>query len=466
MIRLKYLAALTLLLTLSVLISTPVLAAGSGALVVVYNSGRAQIQEARTVTLPDGLAAIVFSDVPSTLDPTSVRAVADGITVIEVGYDFTPITERNLLDAYVGKEFNVILPDPADANGRITRKAKLLSNREHPIFMIGKDVYVGEYDGIMLPEMPKGLSADPILTLTAESEAAGKKDLSLSYLMGGLNWRADYTLTVGKGGKVASIESWATVTNSSGKEFKSADLRLVAGEVQRSRGGNQYARNAPMMAKAEMVMDAAPAPAAQESFSQYHVYTLERPVTLPQNGTKQVNLFSAPKVAVDQELTSRFNSSPRQFRGEVKQGVESALIFKNTKKDGLGMPMPGGLVRVFMPTADGTQMLAGEANVGHTAKDKDVRLVLGRSFDVSVERIQTAYKKTGKQSFEMSWKVTAKNANALPQNLKLEDSFPGEWEIVKADAEYVKKDAGTIVFDLAGLGKQEKVINYTVRIRY
>lgn len=445
-------------------------AGGTGAFVAVYNSGRAQVRETRVVTLPNGPAAVVFTDVPKTLDPTSIRANAPGMLVQDIQYSYNAITPKNLLDAYVGKELNVILPDPADANARILRKAKLLSNNGRPVFSMGNEVYVGNYEALLLPSMPKGFDAEPTLTLTTSNTEGGKKNVALRYLMGGLSWRADYTMTVDQSGKTAAIDAWATVTNSSDYEFRSADVRLVAGDVQRSGGNYKMARsNQPMMLMEAAAMDAAP-PAVEESFSEYHVYTLGRYISLPPQGAKQVSLFSATGVPVEQELISRFHAGHGQRSGVIRQGVESRLKFKNLAAGNLGRPMPAGLVRVFMPTADGSELLAGESNFGHVPDGGEVKLVLGRSFDVTVERTQTSFKRVGKNAFEVGWEISVKNGKSTPQALKLKDSFPGQWKLVAADTPYAKVDSATIQFDLQGLpptkDKAAKVINYTVRIDY
>lgn len=471
MFRLKFLSTTAFSLIALVLASSVCFAAASGSFIAVYNSGRAQVRETRVVTLPEGPAAVVFTDVPTTLDATSIRAAAQGMTVRDIQYSYTAITTQGLLDKYVGKELTVILPDPADANARILRKAKLLSNVDRPIFSMGKEVYVGSYDALLLPEMPKGFDTEPTLTLTTDSTAKGRKNVSLSYLMGGLNWRADYTMTVDKSGTLASIDSWATISNSANYPFKSANVRLVAGDVQRAGGrpSMKMARSNQYMAM-EASMDAAPAPAMEESFSEYHVYSFDRYISLPANGSKQVSLFSAANVPVVQELTSRFHAGPGQRSGNIKQGVESALTFKNMEESNLGKPMPAGLVRVFMPTSDNNHLLSGESRIGHIGKGGEVKLVLGRSFDVTVERTQTSYKKIGKNAYQIGWAVTVKNSRDKAKSITLRDSFPGQWKVVSADAEYTKVDSGTIEFDIKDLpptgGKAGKVINYVVRIEY
>ena len=455
---------------LGILMFFPGQAWGSGAFIAVYNSGRAQVAETRVVTLPEGPAAVIFNDIPATLDSTSVRASAPDMAVQDIQYAFHSITAKNLLDAYVGKDLTVILPDPADANARILRQAKLLSNEDRPIFAMGKEIYLGDYEAVLLPEMPKGFDAEPTLTLTTNSSVKGRKNVLLSYLMDGIDWRTDYTMTVGQQGGDAVMDAWATVTNVSGHGFSGADVRLVAGDVRRAESPKLY-RSEPMMVMAEGAMDAAPSMnAAEESFSQYHVYKFDRYISLPPNGSKQVNLFSAAGIPVKTELTSRYQTGRSQFSGEMQQSVESALVFRNTKENHLGHPMPAGLIRVFMPTSDGSHLLAGESRISHVADGGEVRLVLGNSFDLNVERVQTQFTRTGKNVYEVGWRITVRNGKGVPQDLKLVEGFSGQWKVLSADTEYVAKDAGTIEFDLKGIqsttGKQEKVVNYTVRVEY
>ena len=461
----------SLALFLSALLVSVALSIGpaqaAGTLLAVYNNGRAQVTETRAVTLPEGAAAVVFADIPATLDPTSIRAQAPGMTVRDIQYAYHAIDTRNLLDAYVGKDLTVILPDPADANARILRQAKLLSNADRPIFSMGKEVYVGNYEALLLPELPKGFDAEPTLTLTADTTAAGKKSVSLSYLMDGLSWRADYALTVGQAGGAGALDAWATISNTSGHAFAGTDLRLIAGDVQRA-PSPKLLRAQPVMMEA--AMDAAPANVAEEAFSQYHVYDPGRTVSIPADGSRQISLFSAPALNVSTELTSRFMAGRGQSSGEIRQNVESALRFANTAENGLGRPMPAGLVRVFMPASDGVQLLAGEAQVGHVAEGGDVRLVLGNSFDVSVTRVQTAFTRIGKNGFEAGWRITVSNGSKVPQDLKLVESFSGQWKVLSADRDYASPDAGSIEFDLKSVppsaGTEGTIINYAVRVEY
>jgi len=437
-----------------------------GADLAVYNSGRAQVTESRSVTLPEGLASVVFKNVPMALDPTSIRAEADGMRVLDVEYHYQPVSRKSLLDAFIGKELNVIMPDPVDANARILRKATLLSNTDGPVFQVGNEVYLGDYDVIMLPELPKGSRNEPSLTLTTEAVLAGKRDVQLEYLMSGLNWQADYVLVTNKAATEGALDAWATLTNTSGQAFNAAALKLVAGEVHREQG-----RRGSML-KSAMVMEAAsgaPQGMVQADFSQYHVYSLERRVTLASSGTKQFNLFSAPQVSIKQQLVSTYHTGNGLRNGPLDQNVDLTLTMHNTAEAGAGHPMPAGLVRVFMPTSDEDLLLAGESRIGHVGVGGEAVLSLGTAFDVTVRRTQKEFKKLGKNSYEVSWDIEIQNSRPENQSILLRETFSGQWEIINSSKDFTRPDAGTMEYALAvppmADGKPMHV-EYTVQVTY
>lgn len=456
------------LLILLFLLCPSIAVAGSvkSASLVIYNSGQALAKETRSVNLPQGMAGIMFKDVPATMDPTSVQAEAEGMRVLDLQYAYVPITTRNILKRYVGKELTVIIPDPSDATGRVQRKATLLSVADKPVFMMGEAVYAGEVEGFLFPEMPEGLQQEPSLTLTADSTDQGRRDVLLSYLMGGLSWRADYTLSLDAMGDHGSLGAWATIENTSGSGFSNASLKLVAGDVNRvTPAVNTYAKSRSM----DMVMEAAPALPRQEPFSQFHVYSVDRPVSLSESGTRQISLFSAPKVAVTEELVSVFHGGPSLQRGEIRQNVAVNLLLKNSGENGLGLPMPAGLVRVFRPVSDGGRLLAGESAIPHVGNGGEIRLALGRSFDLAVRRIQKAFRKLGKNQFEIDWEIRVTNASDKTQALTLRDRYPGQWEVLQSDRQYVSPDSGTLEFPLEvppNADTEPLVVKYTMNISY
>jgi len=463
--RLKYCSFSFVVLSV-LLVAQAAYATGiKGASLAIYNNGLALVQETRSVNLPQGMASVVFKDVPATMDPTSVHAIAQDMNVLDVQYSYLPVTSTNLLKRFVGKEVTLILPDPADANARIQRKATLLSVAERPIFQIDGEVYMGNVEGVRFPELPEDLQEEPSLTLTADSATAGKRDVLLGYLMDGLTWRADYNLVLDQSGKSGDLSAWATISNTSGRGFVGASLKLVAGDVNREPVARKMMLRA---AAADAVMESAPGAPAQEAFSQFHVYTVDRPVSIAEAGTRQIGLFSSPKVTVTEELVSTYRGMG-QMRGDIKQPVAMNLLLSNTEADGLGKPMPAGLVRVFQPTSDGSRILAGETSIPHTGNGGDITLPLGNAFDVSVERTQTAFAKTGKNGFEMTWRIAVTNGSAAAKRVILRDMYTGQWEVLKSDKKASNPDSGTLEYTLdvpPNAGGQPVVVTYSVRVTY
>src|SRR5690606_18712738 len=84
------------------------------------------------------------------------------------------------------------------------------------------------------------------------------------------------------------VAAWVSIINQSGASYPDAKLKLVAGDVQRAQPpGRVYA--APQ--RAGMAMEMSAKGFEEKAFFEYHLYTLGRPTTLPDNSTKQIELF-------------------------------------------------------------------------------------------------------------------------------------------------------------------------------
>ena len=124
-----------------------------------------------------------------------------------------------------------------------------------------------------------------------ESASAGRQAAELSYLSGGLSWRADYVAELTGDESKLDLAGWVTLTNQSGVSYENARLQLVAGDVNRVREELR-----PQVFAAKSAMPAPAADMAREQLFEYHLYSLNRPTTLQDNQTKQVALLSAPGV--------------------------------------------------------------------------------------------------------------------------------------------------------------------------
>ncbi len=137
----------------------------------------------------------------------------------------------------------------------------------------------------------------------------------------------------------------------------------------------------------------------QKDFFEFHLYTLGRKTTLPNNSTKQIELFDQAKQIPAKKVLLYYGAvqpyfypSPYTDRNmgiEMNKKVDVYLEFKNDKQFGLGVPLPAGRLRVSqLDKADGSLEFIGEDKIDHTPKDEQVRVKLGSAFDVVGERRQ------------------------------------------------------------------------------
>jgi hypothetical protein len=197
------------------------------------------------------------------------------------------------------------------------------------------------------------------------------------------------------------LSSWVTIVNQSGGSYPQAQLKLVAGEVNR-------APAAPPPAPVMMMAKGAARAVADEGFAEsslfeYHLYTLGRRSDLPDNSTKQLELFpTAVDVACRRELVFTaapqpwsYWSQPIQDQGYAatsKGEVGAFLEFENKEANHMGVPLPAGRMRVNQASVDGSLEFIGEDVIKHTPRNETVRIKLGNSFDVVGERRQTGFK--------------------------------------------------------------------------
>src|SRR5690606_28151910 len=110
---------------------------------------------------------------------------------------------------------------------------------------------------LRFPELPGGLITRPTLRWLLNAAQAGDQRVELTYLTGGLNWTADYNLLLATDNTSLDLNGWVTLTNTSGAGYTDAQVKLVAGDV------NRLPEMQEMMFMTDAVMRAAPTAAPQ-----------------------------------------------------------------------------------------------------------------------------------------------------------------------------------------------------------
>lgn len=442
--------------------------------------GYALVRDHRRLPIARGRGELRFTDVARRIDPTTVsfasRTDPAGTRVLEQNFQFDLVDQQKLIERFIGARI-AVLQQRGDQLARI--EGTLLSASGGLILARdgGEVVTLGQWQSVEFPNLPGGLITRPTLVWTIDAARGGEHDVQVGYQTQGMTWWSDYNLTLSGGADDCRMDlaAWVTVVNQSGGSYRDAQLKLVAGEVNRA-----PAAAAPRAAlRAAMPVMTAEADAFEESeLFEYHLYTLGRRTDLPDNSIKQLELFPAALgVPCKRELV--FTASPTpwtywgapivdQGYGATQQGTVGAFLeFDNKEAGGLGIPLPAGRIRVNQASpTDGSLEFIGEDLIRHTPRNETVRVKLGNAFDVVGERrqIDFRYDEAGK-FIEETFELSIRNRKREPARVTAREYLYrwSKWTIVRASHPHEKRDAATMDFPLTIAADGEAKVTYTVR---
>jgi len=444
--------------------------------------GYAVVRQERDLDFNRGRNAVRFTDVAALIDPTTVifESLTDpkGTTVLEQNYQFDLVSTDKLLQKYIDRPIAV-----EQVRGQTTEtfNGTLLSTQGGLVLKRddGTVQVVPHNAGVKLPALPGGLITRPTLLWDVTAQRNGSQRTRVSYQTQGMTWWSDYNLTFAEatGNRCRmDIGAWVSIINQSGASYADAKLKLVAGDVHRATAVG--AANTALPASKAMAREEVNG-FAEKSFFEYHLYTLGRATTLPDNSTKQIELFPAARRVPCEKLlvyygapagNYGFLSSPatdRSYGVQSNRKVDTYLQFVNSEANGMGMPLPAGRVRVSkLDPADQTLEFIGEDAVDHTPRNENVLLKLGSAFDVVGERRQLDFRvDTSRKTMTEEIEVRVRNQKKERVEVLIKENLYRwvNWEITSKTHEYRKEDARTIVLPIAIASDSEAVVRYTVR---
>jgi hypothetical protein len=430
--------------------------------VTVYNGNLGLVRDVREIRLPDGTSEVQFTDVASHIDPTSVHLKSlsdpDGLKILEQNYEYDLLSSEKLVEKYVGKAVRLYAGDGT------YHDATLLSARG-PVFEINGQIHLGQPGRLVLPSLPENLVAVPTLVWLLRNTTQRGQPIEASYLTGGITWKADYVLVLNAADDRSDLTAWVTIDNRSGATYGNAALKLVAGDVHR-------AEERPKVMMEMAARAAAPVPSrefAEETFFEYHLYTLDGRTTLKDNQTKQISLLSASAIPVRKQLVYR--GAPDYYRGPygaplANQKVGVFLELVNSQANRLGVPLPKGKVRVYKADSAGSQQLVGEDWIEHTPKDERVKIKVGNAFDVVGQRTQKEWRKLSDRLYEVEWEIVLRNHKATEQTVTVIEPVPGDWQVLSSTRPWEKFDSATLKYEVPIPTEGTAALTYRVRIRY
>ena len=442
--------------------------------VTIYNNDLALVKDQRKIKLKSGLNNLALRDVSAQIRPETalLRSLSDAgsISVLEQNFDFDLLTPQKLLEKYIGRNVGIIRTNPA-TGAETTEQATVLSANNGVVMKMGNRIETGIPGRIVYDDVPANLRDRPTLVTKLNNTAASEQTVELSYLTGGLGWKADYVAELNAKENSIDLSGWVTLTNTSGTSYNNAKLQLVAGDVHRVQEERaQLRKNKPEM----MGMAAATAPMAEESLLEYHLYSLDRPTTIAENQTKQVALLSASGIPVRKELVLHGNEYYYQNSyGDLGQKLKVSVFveFDNKEAAKLGLPLPQGIIRVYKKDSADNAQFVGEDHIDHTPRNEKVRLKLGESFDVTADKKQTAFEKQpgpekGIRLFESAYEIVLKNAKKEAVTVTVQEPIPADWKILKESHPSTKATSNTAVWKIDVPAEGKATLTYRVQVKY
>ncbi len=427
------------------------------------DDGYAVVREQRALTLAAGTHDVVIGDLPGFLDP---EALALGFP----GGDAKVISQRLLLAQGANAALTGLTGHTVDvlgagglplASGTLLRAGDGLLVRDNN----GNTTLVSNYAAVRTSgaDFPTGAS----LSLRVEATRAGQTRAVLSYPTSGLGWRAAYVATLQSGPACRmQFESRASIANRSGRDWRDAQLTLIAGEPNMAKESAPR----PMMATARG-FNAKAASAdmpQQDSIGDYRSYALPAAVDLPDGSVSQVPLYASR--ALDCERTALYENGssyqPQQpiLNRDFSQGGGSAII--STLKLKAFDSLPAGYLRVLTADRNGTPQFIGEGRINDTPKGSDATITLGTAFDLRAERTRTSFSvdKAGR-TMDEAFRIDLSNAGDSARTVTVREhpSRWRQWTLTSSSSKPSQQTPDTLEFRIEVPANGKATLGYAVR---
>ena len=435
--------------------------------------GLVMVSETRTIDLPAGTSRIVFLGVADAIVPQTAGIEGLPAAIIESNFDYDLLTPGAVIARSHGERVRLVRTD--SATGRMTdREAILRSGPEGVVLEIDGKIEALDCSGLseklIFPRVPPGLADEPRLSMTVRADRPGRHTVQLNYLALGMDWSADYIARIAPDGESLDLTGWITLVNRSGTTFANTPAEVIAGQLARDEEETQppgptqlnestscwpigqFARiieqrmfkraNEGLMRSAvfgsadqydlsEVVVTGSRVPfeAQMRELGDYKLYAVPEPTTIAARQSKQVSFLSQSHVPFTRIYMFKVDENSISDKNDFEPKRATTLLrLQNKESDGLGRPLPRGIVSVMEAGAGGA-MLAGQDRLDDTPVGLPIELELGTAMDVWIEpRITEERTIEGDDHDEERISVEVRLGNDKPVPITLEYRQPAYGE--------------------------------------
>jgi hypothetical protein len=296
---------------------------------------------------------------------------------------------------------------------------------------------------------------NPSISWLLASPKTQDVELNFSYITGGIGWKAIYQTIWNDQTNELSLNSQVELTNNCGKDFTDSQVKLIAGDV----------KNLEQAARGMMYNDAAMEKSvvsagynvSHSPISSFHLYTLGKNLDIPDNSSRQFQLY--PSATIQAEKYFFFNSNGYQTK------LQKTIAFQNSKKNGLGKPLPQGTVKMYTPDKkDGQLQFIGDSRLENSPEGKNVILVLGDAFDLIGETkvMNVKYSDNRRRVESSDFQIVIDNHGQEETDIlvrhQLDRQLP---QIYSADFDYDKIDVDTMEIHFKLAPDSQKILKWS-----
>ena len=450
----------------------------------IYNQDFAVVRDTVPLDLKSGVNNVRYADATARVEPDSVilrdPSRKHSLQIWEQNYRNDPVTQELLLSLFEGKTIDfqdIRLKDNTQTRelipGKVIRSGYVPGGgSEQPIIEVNGKLQFTLPGTPLFPDLGDDTVLKPTLNWLLQSDNPGKFDAEVSYITGGFTWEADYNLVSPGKGDTVDLIGWVTMNNQSGKTFRDAKIKLMAGDVNKIQP--QIYTKSGMSRMIDMAMPASGAAVTEKAFDEFHLYSLARPTTLLDRETKQVEFVRATDVKApviyvyDGSSDYRFYGGLNNDRGygtQCNKKVRVIREFVNAETNHLGIALPKGKLRFYRRDADSQMEFVGEDMIDHTPRNETIRVTTGNAFDLVGERKQTNFRvDTGDKWLDESFEIKLRNRKQEAVEFRVVEHLYrwNNWEITQKSDDFKKTDAQTIEFRVPVKPDEERTVTYTV----
>ena len=477
------------------------------AAITIYNQQFAVVRHVLPLDLKAGTNHVDVTDLSTHLEPDSVilRPLDSNqkLQILEQNYRNDPISQQLLLSLYEGQtidfELSGINGIKSVVKGKIIRsgyvphytamrtygqqyayqqQSYMQSGNEQPVIEVDGRLQFSLPGQPLFPKLADDTVLKPTLSWELRSDKAGPTRAEFSYVTGGMNWEADYNVIAPVKGNSLEMVGWVTLDNQSGKTYRNACVKLMAGDVNKIQPGAGGGVGGGVYVFRSEVSQATP-PVTERSFDEYHLYTLQNPTTLRDRETKQVEFVRADGiqsatvyvydgVKIDERYRGWNYDSIRnqsEYGTAWNTKVWTMQEFKNTKANNLGIALPKGRVRFYRRDEDGQLEFTGENTIDHTPENESISIYTGNAFDIVGERHRMNYRVDNDHRWiDEDFQINLRNHKKQPATVRVVEHLYrcDNGQITQNSDQFKKNDSHTIEFTVQLPPDGERTLSYLV----